>query len=155
MNNFKVEIYDYNTSKWQDYSAYAVFPTKSAEMLDEQLDEAELSLKRVKDEYFYPMTKVRVTYINKPNGKYSSPDKILERASSSVEQTYNANIKQITQTKVLNMLIASDNAIEFPVGSGRYNHDIYLIERTKLLEGYMGEALSFTNPLGNDYINNT
>ncbi len=152
MNNFKVEIYDYNTSKWQDYSAYAVFPTKSAEMLDEQLDEAELSLKRIKDKYFYPMTKVRVTYINKPNGKYSSPDKILERASSNVEQTYNANIKQITQTKVLNMLVASDNAIEFPVGSGRYNHDIYLIERTKLLEGYMGEALSFTNPLSNEYL---
>lgn len=154
MNNFKVEIYDYNTSKWQDYSAYAVFPTKSAEMLDEQLDEAELSLKRIKDKYFYPMTKVRVTYINKPNGKYSSPDKILERASSSVEQTYNANINQITQTKVLNMLVASDNPIEFPVGSGRYNHDIYLIERTKLLEGYLGEALSFTNPLGNNYLDN-
>ena len=48
MNNFKVEIY--KNKQWIDYSSYCVFPLKIAELLDEQLDEVELFIKRIKDE---------------------------------------------------------------------------------------------------------
>ena len=31
-------------------------------------------------------------------------------------------------------ILANDNAAEYPSGSGVYRHEVYLIERTKLLE---------------------
>ena len=49
-------------------------------------------------------------------------------------------------TKDEYFIIASDTAVETPVGSGTYQHDIYLIERTKLLEGIVCSSLTFTNP---------
>lgn len=48
-------------------------------------------------------------------------------------------------------VIASDNAIEEPVGSGRYTHELYLIEYTKIAEGFIGESLTFTNGLSANY----
>lgn len=35
-----------------------------------------------------------------------------------------------------------------------YKHDLYLIERTKLLEGIVCQSITFTNTLGHNYLNN-
>lgn len=51
-------------------------------------------------------------------------------------------------------LIVGDESIESPVGSGLYNHEIMIIESTKLAEGIPVESLCFTNPNGNDYTRN-
>ena len=53
------------------------------------------------------------------------------------------------------MVVASDNVTELPAGSGKYKHELYLIERTKLLEGYIGQSLTFTNALGKIYATDT
>ena len=47
-------------------------------------------------------------------------------------------------------IVAGDNSIEYPAGSGRYKHDLYLIERTKLLEGIYCSSLTFTNSIKQD-----
>lgn len=51
-------------------------------------------------------------------------------------------------------VVARDSAMECPIGSGKYKHDIYLIERTKLLEGLIGQTITFTNAKGNLYTQN-
>ena len=51
-------------------------------------------------------------------------------------------------------VVARDSAMECPIGSGTYKHDIYLIERTKLLEGLIGQTITFTNAKGNLYTQN-
>ena len=47
--------------------------------------------------------------------------------------------------------IASDSATESPVGSGRYKHDLYLIELMKLTEGIICSSITFTNAKGKEY----
>lgn len=42
-------------------------------------------------------------------------------------------------------IIANDASAEYPAGSGKYKHEAYLIERTKLLEGILCQSLTFTN----------
>ena len=48
-------------------------------------------------------------------------------------------------------IIATDNAYEQERGTGRYEHQIYLIELTKIAEGYIGDNMTFTNALGNNF----
>ena len=48
--------------------------------------------------------------------------------------------------------IASDSATESPVGSGRYKHDLYLIELMKLTEGIICSSITFTNAKGKEYV---
>ena len=148
MNNFKIEIY--KNKKWVDYSTYCVFPLKIADFLDEQLDEAELFIRRIKDEYFNPLTIVRVSIINSPECLISSVDvaNIEARAQDkSIVYEYNEKTKRLTEKKERLFVIASDNAIEKPIGSGFYEHSVYLIESTKILEGFIGDSISFTNTL--------
>ena len=45
MINYKVEIYSEEYRKYIDYTEYAIFPLKIAELLDEQLDESNITLK--------------------------------------------------------------------------------------------------------------
>lgn len=153
MNNFKLEIYDYEEKKYIEYPT-AIFPLKISELLDERLDEAQVFLKRIDREYFEPFTDVKITIINKPISKYNSLNKISERADrNDVTIEYDENTKLITETMVVNFLIANDKSVESPIGSGKYNHELYLIEITKKLESYIGDSISFTNPIGNDYVN--
>ncbi len=153
MNNFKVEIYDNENKEYVNYTNKAVFPLKFANLLDEQLDECELTLKRVPIAFFNPLTLVRVTIINSPKAKYLSASDIENRSEdASVTIEFNNTTKSITETKVLDFVVANDSAVEQPIGSGKYNHQLYLIETTKILEGHIGDSITFTNPLGNDYV---
>ncbi len=108
----------------QDFTQYVPFPIKWQVFLDERLDEGCLTLLQVKDvEVFKPLTDVQIK-ITDENG---------------------------TELKVFDMLVSNDKAEEIPSGSGKYNHELYLIELTKWLEGFMCRSIGFTNPLGRIY----
>ena len=51
-----------------------------------------------------------------------------------------------------NFIISADESTEVPVGSGYYNHELSIIEPTKILEGIVVESLTFTNNLGRTYV---
>ena len=107
-----------------DYTKYAPFPLKYSRLLDEQLDESSLSLIRTTQEIFTPFTPVVITMWNA-----SAP----------------------TLTRTLNMYVATDESIEMPTGSGMYNHEITLVEQTKLLEGIFPRSHGYVNALARDY----
>lgn len=153
MNKYTVEIYNPKSKSWDPYRA--VFPLKFANLLDERLDEAEVFIKRVPLQYFLPQTKVRITLKNTPPAKFTQEDfeRIQARAETDgITYTYNPD-KTITETLVINMLVASDSSNEVPSGSGYFDHQLYLIERTKFMERFIGDSITFTNALGNDYTN--
>lgn len=106
---------------WQKLNATPVFPFSIGELLDERLDEAYLTI-------------------------YDSPDEHIPRLTE-----IRATIQNGNKTKQEHFIVASDTSIELPVGSGKYKHDIYLIERTKLLEGIFCSSLTFTNYRNIDY----
>ena len=107
-----------------DYTNHVPFPFKWSALLDEQLDEATLELVRVPIENFEPLLDVVVKIWNDSD-----------------------------ETRVIthNMLVANDDAHEIPVGSGKYNHTLYLIEETKYLEGFYVRSHGYVDPKnGND-----
>lgn len=106
----------------KDYTRHVPFPLKWQEALDETLDYSRINLKQLKTPVFTPFTPITITMTDKKG-----------------------------HVKELNQFISTDSATEKPVGSGKYNHDMYQIEQTKLLEGIVVDALTFTNDLGRLY----
>jgi hypothetical protein len=104
-----------------DYSKHVMFPFKVSNLLDEQLDEASLTLIGVPEKNFKPLTDVIVT------------------------------LTDGNKTQSYSMLVASDKADEIPTGSGRYKHELYLIEQTKYLECFISRSIGFVNPLERSY----
>lgn len=155
MINFKIQVYNHASKTYTDYTPFAVFPLKVANLLDEQLDEINLTLKGVSVEYFKPLTEFKIEITNKPDCLLTPAQKTAIRANQGLEVTLtelSANASKIEETHTITMVVANDRAVEVPVGSGRYNHEIYLIEQTKILERFIGDSLTFTNPLGNNYL---
>lgn len=111
-----------------DYTKHVPFPLKYSRLLDEQLDESSLSLIRTTQEIFPPFTPVVITMWNA-----SAP----------------------TLTRTLNMYVATDASVEMPTGSGMYNHEITLVEQTKLLEGIFPRSHGYVNALVRDYSENS
>ncbi len=107
-----------------DYTHRVPFPIKWSQLLDEQLDEASLMLIRTKTKNIPPLTDVVITMWNE---------------------------KDPSVTQTLNMIVASDKSDEIPAGSGRYNHEMYLIEQTKYLEGFLCRSQGYVNSLGRIY----
>lgn len=107
-----------------DYTNHVPFPFKWSALLDEQLDEATLELMRVPIENFEPLLDVVVKVWNDSD-----------------------------ETRVINhnMLVANDDAHEIPVGSGKYNHTLYLIEETKYLEGFYVRSHGYVNSLNKKF----
>ncbi len=115
-----------------------VLPLKIGNFLDERLDECNLSIRAVKKRNFAPLTPVEI--------------KIKQ---TEYFYNWNDNPKIIsTKTNTLFFVVANDSAVEFKQGSGLYNHDIYLIEPTKIAECYVVDTLTFTNDLGRSYTKN-
>lgn len=54
----------------------------------------------------------------------------------------------------MDFIVSEDEATEIPCGSGYYNHELMLIEPTKILERIPVETLTFTNSLGRTYTGN-
>jgi hypothetical protein len=109
------------TINGNDYSEYVMFPFKVSNLLDEQLDEASLTLIGVPEKNFKPLTDVTITLTN------------------------------VLETQIYHMLVASDKADEIPSGSGKYKHELYLIEQTKYLECFIVRSIGYLNPLEKSY----
>lgn len=120
MNSVKVEIQN-EKGNWCTWNNVAI-PVKYGQLLDEQLDYAQISLVRIRKARFAPLTKARIT----------------------VTSTTTDAVKP--QSKILEYFVADDTSEETPVGSGIYNHTLTLIEYTKFLECFPLESLCFTNP---------
>lgn len=154
MNKFSFFIQDRETEFYNDYSAYATNPAKHSELLDEQLDESFITLKRCPLYSIEPMTEVRIIHTTESAGIFSDAyyAKILSQSEDNgTVMTFSAG--KITETRTLDYIVANDTAIEVPSGSGRYDHQLYLIELTKIFEGFIGDSITFTNPKGNNYLN--
>ncbi|MBQ3040845.1 MAG: hypothetical protein IJD42_04525 [Clostridia bacterium] len=101
-----------------------VFPFSASALLDERLNEAVIHT------------------INDSVQSYKPTTEVMIEATDG------------TNTKNYYYIVSNDIAQELPNGSGKYKHEIYLIERTKLLEGIYCQSLTFTNTKGNVYTNN-
>lgn len=99
-------------------------------VLDEVLDEGVIRLRYVKKAKFSPLLPVEIHVTN-----------ALIRKGKTVD----------TQETVYYYLIAGDSAEESPNGSGLYNHDIALVECTKLAECIVCDTQTVTNTLGRVY----
>lgn len=130
-----------------DYTKKLIYPIKWGDFLDERLDEAYITIKNVKQaEPFLPLTPVTLNLTNAPGSKIFKT--LPER--DGVEQTLKRD-GTLIQTQEISFVVADDTVNEYPVGSGFYTHDIYLIEETKLLEGFICDSIQFPNALGKDY----
>lgn len=109
----------------KDITQHVPFPIKWGNMLDETLDTTRLSLKQFDKNIIHPLTPLQVTMTDK-KGK----------------------------TITLDTVVTTDEAAEIPVGQGKYNHEITCLEETKILEGIVVDALTFTNDLGRNYTSN-
>lgn len=138
MNTFKVTIGD-KVIKPSPYGA------KFGNLLDERLDEGYITLKHLKQEQpFRPFTLVKIELTN-ANTAFRS--KIKEYSGDDITQSLSKNM--LTQTKEEYFFVADDNVTNYPNGSEFYNHSLYLIEITKILERFIGDSITFTNPLNN------
>ncbi len=113
-----------------------VMPLKWGNFLDERLNECHLALRAVKKENFAPLTPVEIVLKNEIY--WGIKNRVTERL--------------IERTKYY--VIANDNAEEIQIGKGIYNHDLYLIEVTKVAECYVVDTLTFTNDMGRNYTEN-
>lgn len=97
-------------------------PVNIGQRLDERLDEAVINIKGSTLEYIPPTTRIILT---------------TDAESPQKKDHY--------------FIVANDNSVEVPLGSGKYNHELSLIEATKLLEGIQCQTLTFTNSNGESY----
>lgn len=131
MNTFKFYIFKPYTKKaikasvnyripgnFEEVEATPVYPLGIGNFLDERLDEAYITIYNSSTEHYKAKTICKV--------------EIYEGEKVAATKFY---------------IIGNDNSIELPVGSGKYKHDLFLIEPTKLLEGVVCQSLTFTNPL--------
>ena len=109
-----------------------VHPLKIGNFLDERLDECSVSLRLIDEEDFAPLTPVEI----------------------HLKNTLSFGSFNTTVEKTLYMVVANDDAHEVILGSGRYNHELYCIEVTKVAECCVVDTLTFTNDLGRVYTNN-
>jgi len=119
-------------------TARTVMPIKWGNFLDERLDECRLSLRAVEKENFPPLTPVEIEF------------KITEYFGIWKD---NPTIVQ-TRKDTKRFIVADDSAAEFRPKSGLYNHDLYLIETTKVAECFVVDTIMFTNDLGRNYTGN-
>lgn len=112
---------------------YVVLPIKWANLLDEQLDEAVISLRNCPVEVIPPLTPVEIRITNSI---------IMKKGGNEHFET--------SETKY--MIVADQpDSNENPVGSGRYDHDFGVIELTKALERVVVDSVTYTNDLGHTY----
>ncbi len=117
----------------------AVMPLKWADFLDERLDECYLSLRGIKRKNFPPLTPVEILLSNV----------LYWTAGEKGEET-----RRDPEKRTKRFLIADDNATESPLGTGLYDHELYLIEITKFSERVIVDTVTFTNDIGRNFTGN-
>ena len=128
-NKFAVYINGIN------YTHNAVVPLKWANFLDEQLDETIVTLRHVQRKVFSPLTPVEIRLTNELYWKVNGPTVSVRKETKQ-------------------FIIANDNASESPVGKKFYDHELYLIELTKILECIIVDTCTYTNDFGRIYTKN-
>lgn len=124
-NKVNVFIDGINRTHW------VVMPIKWGNFLDEQLDECYLSLRMIPVREFKPMTPVEIDFTN---------------------ELYWYDVTERKQKITKKYIVANDSGvIECPVGKNAWNHDLYLIEITKVAECIVVDTLTYTNDLGRNY----
>lgn len=125
-----------------------VVPVKFGNFLDERLDECYLSLRGIKKEYFQPLTPVEIRIVNETywGGEAQVTGEIYGGTVNKVTEQKNEETKYY--------IIADDSSTETLVGKNVYNHELCLIEVTKIAECYVVDTLTFTNDLGRAYTAN-
>lgn len=113
---------------------YVVQPIKWANLLDEQLDEATISLRNCPLKNIPPLTPVEI--------------RITNTVTMGAATVYSK-----TETKY--MVVASQpDSNENPVGSGKFDHDFGIIEATKVLERVVCDSITYTNASSKTYTDN-
>ena len=114
---FTFKVYVKKDGEYAEIDGTPLFPFRWGELLDERLDEAYVDIVDSKTEYFKPTTSVKIS------------------------------VTENTGTTDFFFIVARDDAVKYPVWSdpATYKHSLYLIERTKLLEGIVCPSLTFTD----------
>lgn len=120
-----VKIYEKVNGTYTLVNGKVVMPFNYGLLLDERLDEAYINLVGCAKDKFKPYT----------------PFKVELYEDSTLEET-------------IFFVLANDNGYEYPRGTNKYSHELYLIERTKWLEAFYCQSLMFTNTKGNVYTDN-
>ena len=116
-------------------TAYTVMPLKWGNFLDERLDEMHISLRHCPISTFSPLSPVEIHFKN---------------------TLYYGNKIVDDQTDIKRYIVANDTeAEEKPIGSGFYEHNLYVIELTKYLECVIVDTNTFTNDLSKVYADKT
>ena len=113
-----------------------VLPIKFGNFLDERLDECNLSLRAINVETFSPLTPVEIRV---KSTEYFGNWKVNPTLSGDESE------------EVYHYIIANDTATEVRPGSGLFNHELYLLEVTKVAECIIVDALTYTNDIGRNY----
>ena len=112
---------------------YTVLPLKWGNFLDERLDEMYLALRHCPIKNFKPLSPVEIRKTN-----------VLSFGNVTVD----------TQTQIKRYIVADDSDVnESPVGKNLYDHNLYIIELTKIAECFVVDTITFTNDLGRQYSN--
>ena len=117
----------------RNVTRYVVLPLKLSQIVDEQLDEGVLSMRNCPIKVIAPLTPVEI--------------RITNTVTMRGNQVYQ---KSSAQYFVVANQPESD---ERPVGSGRYDHDLRIIEVTKCAERVIVDSITYTNELGRAYAN--
>lgn len=112
------------TINGKEFTNNIPFPIKWNELLDSQLDEASIELLQVEESSFMPLSEAKLEVWNEQD-----PSRVL----------------------TMHYLIASDKSDEIPSGSGKFNHSISLVERTKWLERFICRSQGYVNSILKDY----
>ena len=164
----KIEVWSGKRKEWVDLTKYAVFPLKTGNFLDEKLDEIYLQLTNCPYAVFPPLTQVKITIkvVRKKPWKNSHINDIVYRGNTEIEtirsQVQGDNDIKVTQTMTIHAVVANDSAYKKPINSPKkadgtpktgktYAHNLYLIELTKIAEGFISDSITFTNSLGATY----
>lgn len=121
MNSVEIRI----GSQSGEILANTVFPYSYGNLLDESLDEANLSIV------------------------------LSTRQKLAIQTKLTAVIKNGEKSYIRTYVVASDTVEEKPLGSGKYTHTLYLLEETKLLESITCGELAFTNTKSQAFADDT
>lgn len=162
MFDVKFYIWNYESEDYDDVSSHLVFPLKVANLLDERLDEFEVQLEKIASGDAFkrglPCKIVLKTQVR------TTTDSDMTRAQKLVSNMEGDAVDVVShivatsdgyagnQELTINCIVASDNVSRTPrlvINNHKiYSHRLYLIEDTKLMEKYMCDSITFTNPLG-------
>ena len=145
MNEYSVTI------NGVDYTKYAVYPLKWGNLLDERLDEADVTLKFVpkslQDGAFRPLSLAKIVISNTPDtNQEGEQDEVF-----GIDQNLNQITHRLTQTTNKRFLVARDTVYNNPIGGNFDTHELYIIEETKFLEAFICDTLTFRNALLNRF----